>query len=98
VLSTKNIAVSASLSVINEELRIVNLPTGPSDRVNVDSSNENAFPVTHQGNDDPDTNYDCSNGDEDTQNEDYNRGEQNENNDSHPREGESDITAAGAPE
>jgi len=84
--------------MINEELRILNLPTGPAGLVNVDSSNENPFPVTHQGNDHPNTNYDRSNGNEGTQNEDYNHGEQNENDDSHLREGESEITAAGAPE
>lgn len=77
---------------------IDDLSTGPSGPINVESSNENAFPVTHQGNDHPNTNYGRSNDDEDTQNEDYHHGEQNENDDSHPREGESDITAAGAPE
>jgi hypothetical protein len=92
VLPTENIAISASPSTINE------VPTEPPSPVNVDGSNENAFPVAHQGNDHPNTNYDRSSGDEDTRNEDYNHGEQNENDDSHPREGESDITAAGAPE
>jgi hypothetical protein len=74
------------------------VPTGPPGPVSVHDSNENAFPATQQGNDHPNTNYDRFSGDEDTQNEDCNFREQNENDDSNLREGESDITAAGAPE